>query len=67
MANPPGRPKSWPGRPITIRDRSLITGGGGGERGYKMGEGGQEKFCPCKKGGGAGKRLSHAGRGHKMF
>ena len=44
------------------RDWSLIMGrGGGGGGGATKLEGGEEKFAPNEKGGGSGKRFTHAG------
>ena len=49
--------------PLSLRDRSLITGRGGPT---KREGGGMRSFTPTKRGGG-GKSFSHAEGGHNKF
>ena len=50
---------------LVLRDRSLITGRGGG--GYKTGGGEASEDLPLRKGGGAEKVLAMLRGGHNKF
>ena len=52
-----------------VRNWSLITGvGGWGCGALQNGKGGNTcEVLPLRKGGGAGKKIRHAKRGHNMF